>query len=239
MKKYILKLLCALCFIMPFLPNVMADPLDDFYKSFIDVTKNYNYCDNFLEMDKIKQSLELTFLEVIFKGKKLDMEKYKKEHPKESLIAFTEMIMDDKINPKKILDCKYFAIYLCSVLTDLKIKNWIIEVPFSKPGANDGHVANVYINPVDNKLYIADGALQALARAGKAAFGLENNFMLTFLAFAKPSFFAHVPIDNYCKSTNIDKCKCNYCDMNKNANEFMPYDKFMEEYQNYIGSLKK
>ncbi len=240
MKKYILKLLCALYSIMFFLPNVMAGSIDDFYKSFIEVTTNYKYCDNFEEMDRIKHEVESFFLNDVFKGDESCVKKYMEEHPKEYAMRFTKRIMKEKINPKKILDCKYFASYLYVVLTDLKIKNWIIAVPFSKLGANDGHLANVYVNPRDNnKLYVADGAAQALARAGKAAFGLENNFMLTFLALADPSFFAHVPIDNYCKGTNIDKCKCDYCDMNKNANELMPYDKFMEEYQNYIGSLKK
>lgn len=240
MKKYILKLLCALCFIMPFLPNVMADPLDDFYKSFIDVTKNYNYCDNFEEMDLKERRLEHANFCCYFNCDKEKMIKYKKEYPKEYIKYFKLVIMDSTSNPKKILRSLDFAQYLAVELTDLKIKNWICIAPPTKPEAEDKRIFNVYVNPSDNKLYVADGAAQALALVGKVAnCPAASSIWLTISAGNRPTALANVPIDNYFNSLSIEKVSCEYIDIEKSVDEFMPYDKFMEEYQNYIGSLKK
>ena len=228
MKKYILKLLCALYSIMFFLPNVMADSIDDFYKSFIEVTTKYKPCDSsdsLKELERIEKVLELGIVKLFFKGDKPRMKEYKQNYPKEYITQFIKLIMNDKNNPKKILNCRFFSYYLFTKLTNLKIRNWILVVPPTKPGARDGHMANVYVNPRDNNLYLADG---------NTIFKASENCMIL-----DPSFFAHVPIDDYFRDLKLDKRKCEYVDMDKNARESTPYDKFIEEYQKYIKERTK
>ncbi len=245
MRRLLKNCFLVICYMVIFLPKAMAAPLDNFNRFFVEITQKYQFCFDLEKMVRIECNMEAAMQALSSENgtlSKSETEEFSVPHEirkNQFIIDIAERNMIDRE-----LTCRNFSFIFSHILSREGIKNWLLLIPSTTPEALDGHMANLYVDPSDNQLYVADGSLQAQLNMGALInMGMFKSNPIASVFILKSvmtntcgTLFLHNTLDDYLAMIPRTLRKNTITYINVETSTGMSYRELLEDYISYYKS---